>query len=170
MNLYHMSEQQYGWIFALLAFAMIGSTQLNHGLLKRFRSEQVIFVTLLYQTAVGLLLTVGTWAGWYGPYALIALMFIFLTGQGLVNPNASALALNPFTRLAGSASALMGSFRLAMGGLVSAAVSVLHNHTALPMVGCMTLCAVLGLLILLLGRRVLARQQTTDVEDERVLI
>src|SRR5690606_8151386 len=56
MNLYHMSETQYGWIFAILAFAMIGSTQLNHFLLKKFRSEQIIKFTLFYQTVVGLLL------------------------------------------------------------------------------------------------------------------
>jgi DHA1 family bicyclomycin/chloramphenicol resistance-like MFS transporter len=33
INIYKVSEKQYGWIFALLAFAMIGTTQLNHVLL-----------------------------------------------------------------------------------------------------------------------------------------
>ena len=153
MNIYKVSEQEYGWIFAVLAFAMIGSTQLNHILLRKYKSEQIILVTLLYQTATGLLLVLGTWAGWYGQYGLISLMFIFLTGQGLVNPNASALSLAPFTRHAGSAAALMGSFRMGVGGLVSAAVSVLHNNTALPMVGMMTACAVFGLFFLLIGKK-----------------
>jgi len=151
MNIYKVSEQEYGWIFAFLAFAMIGSTQLNHILLKKFRSEQIIQVTMYYQTAVGILLVVGAWYGWYGKYSLIVLLFIFLTGQGLTNPNASALSLAPFTKHAGSASALMGSFRMAIGGLVSAAVSVLHNNTILPMVVVMALCAVAGLLILYIG-------------------
>lgn len=153
MNIYRVSEQEYGWIFALLAFAMIGSTQLNHILLRKFKSEQVIQVTLIYQTVVGLFLILGTWAGWYGQYSLIALMFIFLTGQGLTNPNASALSLAPFSRHAGSAAALMGSFRMGMGGFVSAAVSMLHNNTALPMVGMMVFCAVMGLAILFFGKK-----------------
>lgn len=173
MNLYRVSEREYGWIFALLAFAMIGSTQLNHFLLKRFQSEQVILVTLIYQTLVGLVLVYGTWAGWYGKIELVALMFIFLTGQGLTNPNASALSLAPFSRLAGSASALMGSFRMAMGGLTSAAVSLLHNGTALPMVAVMTLCALLGLAVLLIGNRstgFVVREQDLEEEAARSII
>jgi len=167
MNIYKVSEQEYGWIFALLAFAMIGSTQLNHILLKRFKSEQIIMVTLLYQTATGVLLVLGTWAGWYGQYSLIVLMFIFLTGQGLVNPNASALTLAPFTSHAGIAAALMGSFRMGMGSLVSAAVSVLHNNTALPMVSMMSFCAVVGLLILLIGKKK-AQYKPAEADAEEV--
>ncbi|WP_242916979.1 Bcr/CflA family multidrug efflux MFS transporter [Pontibacter liquoris] len=172
MNLYHVSEQEYGWIFAFLAFAMIGSTQLNHGLLKRFRSEQIIQVTLLYQTAVGILLVAGVWYGWFGKYSLILLLFVFLTGQGLTNPNASALSLAPFTKHTGSASALMGSFRMAMGGLVSAAVSVLHSNTALPMVAVMALCVITGLVALFVGNasvRYNASKQAVE-EDTSVLI
>jgi len=166
MNIYKVSEQEYGWIFAILAFAMIGSTQLNHILLRKYKSEQIILVTLLYQTATGFLLVLGTWLGWYGQYGLIVLMFIFLTGQGLVNPNASALSLAPFTRHAGSAAALMGSVRMGMGGLISAAVSFLHNNTALPMVGMMSLCAIIGLLILLIGRkRAYYNPEEADMEE-----
>jgi DHA1 family bicyclomycin/chloramphenicol resistance-like MFS transporter len=155
LNQYRVSQGQYSFIFAFLAFAMIGSTQLNHLLLKRFSSEQIIRTTLLYQSATGLLLVAGTWQGWYNAYTLVLVMFVFLTGQGLTNPNASALSLNPFSRLAGSAAALMGSFRLAMGGVVSAAVSLWHTQTALPMAGVMTLCAVSGLVLLFTGNKVL---------------
>jgi len=151
INLYRFSEQQYGWIFAFLAFAMIGATQLNHLLLKKFRSEQIIKATLIYQTVIGVFLTVGVYYGWYGKYALIGLMFIFLTGQGLTGPNASALSLAPFTRQAGIASALMGSWRLGAGGIISAMVSFLHNNTAIPMVSMMAACAVTSLLLLYTG-------------------
>ncbi len=151
INLYQVSEKEYGWIFALLAFAMIGTTQLNHILLNKFSSAQLIRFTLYYQTALGVLLVIGSWYGWYGKYSLIAMLFLFLTGQGITNPNASALSLAPFTRHAGSASALLGCFRMAMGGLASAVVSVLHNNTTLPMVSVMALCAWIGLGIFLIG-------------------
>ncbi|GAB3539507.1 multidrug effflux MFS transporter [Pontibacter brevis] len=153
MNIYNVSEQTYGWIFAFLAFAMIGSTQLNHILLKKFKSQQIINFTLFYQSAIGIVLVAGTWYGWFGMYSLILLMFIFLTGQGLTNPNATALSLAPFTKHAGSASALMGSFRMAMAGVVSAAVSVFHNSTAIPMVSVMTACALGGLVVLTISKR-----------------
>ncbi len=171
INIYHLTEKQYGWIFALLAFAMIGTTQLNHFLLKKFRSEQIIQVTLLYQTAVGLILVVGTSYGIFGLYSLIALMFVFLTGQGLSSPNAAALSLAPFSKNAGSAAALMGSFRMAMGGLVSAVVSILHNNTPIPMVALMTFCAVAGLVVLWFGKsKVSFRAKRKKVKQQRRLL
>jgi DHA1 family bicyclomycin/chloramphenicol resistance-like MFS transporter len=151
MNIYKVSEQQYGWIFAILAFAMIGATQLNHILLRKFKSQQIIKFTLIYQSVVGLLLVIGVINNWYGLYSLIGMMFIFLTGQGLTGPNASALSLAPFSKHTGSASALMGSWRMGAGAVISAIVSFLHNGTALPMVGMMFVCAIVSLVILFAG-------------------
>ncbi|MCE7070494.1 multidrug effflux MFS transporter [Dyadobacter sp. CY327] len=167
MNIYRVSEQQYGWIFAFLAVAMIGSTQLNHILLKKFKSEQIIKVTLFYQSIVGILLIAGVYNNWFGLYSLIGMMFIFLTGQGLTGPNSSALSLAPFRKHTGSASALMGSWRMGAGAIISAIVSILHNNTALPMVGMMAACSLGGLVILHAGNAVVKHQVSRkEVEDE----
>ena len=166
MNIYKVSEQEYGWIFAFLASAMIGSTQVNTLLLRRFTSEQLIKIALTGQTIIGVVLLAGVIGGWYGKYSLILIIFLFLCGQGLNVPNASALTLAPFARLAGSASALMGCFRMGIGALASAAVSLLHNGTAVPMVGVMVFCAVSGLSILLLGPKIMdLNTQLTDREE-----
>lgn len=151
MNMYGLSETVYGWIFAFLATAMIGSTQLNHILLRRFSSEQIIRFSLGYQTIIGLVMILGVWLGWFGVFGLVMLMFVFLTGHGLNSPNTAALSLEPFSRNAGSAAAMMGSARMAMGGIVSAIVSVAHTGTALPMVAMMAGCAVIGMVLLRWG-------------------
>lgn len=167
MNIYHVTEQQYGWIFAFLAFAMIGSTQLNHFLLKKYKSEEIIKVTLLYQSVIGFLLIVGVWNNWYNLYSLIGMMFIFLTGQGLTGPNTSALSLAPFRKHTGSASALMGSWRMGAGAIISAIVSFLHNNTAMPMVGMMAACSIGGLIILFTcSAAVRHRASKANVEEE----
>jgi DHA1 family bicyclomycin/chloramphenicol resistance-like MFS transporter len=167
MNIYHLSEKQYGWIFAFLAVAMIGPTQLNRVLLKHFKSAQIIRVTLLYQTVIGITLFIGTWYNWYNVYSLVLLMFLFLCGQGLTNPNATALSLAPFSKHAGSAASLTGCFRMTAGGIVSAMVSVLHNNTALPMVGMIVCCVVVGLLYLTISKRtVLYKVSIADVNKE----
>src|SRR5690606_22309146 len=149
MNRYGISETGYGWIFALLATAMIGSTQLNHLLLRKFSSKQIISVSLFYQSVVGVLMILGVWLQWLDVYSLIFLMFIFLTGHGLNSPNTAALSLEPFSKNAGSASALMGSVRMAMAGVVSGMVSIVHTGTALPMVAMMASCSLIGILIFL---------------------
>lgn len=171
MNLYQLTEQQYGWVFALLAFAMIGSTQLNHFILKKFTSEQVIRFALFYQTFTGLLLVAGVYFQWFNVYTLIAMMFIFFAGQGITGPNATALSLAPFSKNAGSASALFGSWRLGAGGIISALVSLFHNETALPMVTTMAGCAIVGLLILSLGNiRIKYKAGKKQVEEETSIL
>lgn len=171
INLYHVSEQAYGWIFAFIAFFIIGSTQLNHLLLKRFKSAQIIKATLLYQTVIGLLLITGTYLHWYNVVELVVLIAVFLAGHGLTNPNANALSLAPFSRHTGSAASLAGSFRMGMGGIVSALVSLFHNGTAMPMVGVMVACIFAGLVLLLIGRSVLKEQEPEPgLEDEAAAI
>ena len=152
MNIYHVSEKEYGWIFAFIAFFIIGSTQLNHLLLRRYRSGQIVKATLILQTILGLFLLAGTWFVWFDQYALIALIALFLAGHGLTNPNATALSLAPFSKHTGSAASLAGSFRMGMGALASALVSLFHNGTAMPMIGVMVGCIIAGLLILMGGK------------------
>ncbi|OOG77931.1 Bcr/CflA family drug resistance efflux transporter [Algoriphagus sp. A40] len=154
MNIYQVSEQTYGWIFGILAFAMIGSTQLNHILLRKYKSQQIIHFSLHYQVFTGLLLIIGIYAQILNVYTLVGLMFLFLTAHGLNSPNTAALSLAPFSRNAGSASALLGSMRMAMGGVVSAVISLFHNGTAMPMVMGMAACAAAGFIILKADRQI----------------
>ena len=170
LNLYGVSEKEYGWIFAFIAFFIIGSTQLNHILLKYFSSGQIITGALVYQAIIGILLIVGTLFMWFGKFELIGLIALFLSGQGLTNPNANALSLAPFSRYVGSAASLSGSFRMGMGGLVSALVSVFHNGTAMPMVGVMVGCSLVGFTILLAGRSRIKAVENEGVEEDTLLV
>jgi DHA1 family bicyclomycin/chloramphenicol resistance-like MFS transporter len=151
INYYGFSSQEYGWIFAFIAFFIIGSSQLNHLLLKRFRSSQIIKATLCYQAVLGAMLVAEVWFSLLSKYELVALVALFLSGHGLTNPNANALSLAPFSKHTGSAASLTGSFRMGMGALVSVLVSVFHNGTPVPMIVVMVVCIFLALLILLSG-------------------
>ncbi|HEX4851751.1 MAG TPA: Bcr/CflA family drug resistance efflux transporter, partial [Puia sp.] len=167
MELYKVSEKEYGWIFALIALGLIGASQLNSVLLKIYKSEQIIKVALMCQSITGLLLFIGTALGWLELHSTIFFIFIFLCCQGFTFPNSSALSLAPFTKTAGSASALMGGIQLSIGALTSAAVSILANHTALPMTGVMAVCALTSFSILLVGTRIIRyRASIIEVEEQ----
>jgi DHA1 family bicyclomycin/chloramphenicol resistance-like MFS transporter len=150
INIYGLTETQYGWLFAFLAVAMIGSTQMNHLLLVKYSSQKIIRVALSYQMLVGLVMIGGVWFDVFNVWALVGSMFIFLTGHGLSVPNAAALSLAPFDQNAGSASAMMGFMRMALGGIVSALVSFFHDGTAIPMVVLMAASILGGGLVLLI--------------------
>ncbi|MGK6351200.1 multidrug effflux MFS transporter [Parapedobacter sp. DT-150] len=152
ITLYGLNEKQYGLVFALIASALITASQLNSFLLNRYSSEKVAKIALIVQSSVGLILTALCVTDTINLYTMVALIFLFLGSQGFVFPNTSALALGPFSRLAGSASALLGSLQMAIGALSSGLVSYFHNGTTIPMAGMMAGCACLSLFILLVFR------------------
>jgi DHA1 family bicyclomycin/chloramphenicol resistance-like MFS transporter len=167
MELFKVSEKQYGWIFALVAMGLIGASQLNSVLLKGYESRQIIKVALLCQTVTGLLLFTGTATGLLDLFSTIFFIFIFLCCQGFTFPNSSALSLAPFSKNAGSASAVLGGIQMSIGAFTSAVVSVLHNHTALPMTGVMACCASLSFLIVMIGHRIIRyRASMAEVEEQ----
>lgn len=167
MELYHVSEKQYGWIFALAALGLIGASQLNSVLLRTFKSEQIIRVALFCQLSTALILFIGSWLGILELFSTIFFIFIFLCCQGCVFPNSSALSLAPFGKNAGTASALMGGIQMSIGALSSATVSFLNNHTALPMTGVMAVCAMTSFTVLMTGSRIIRyRASREQIEEE----
>ncbi len=167
MNLYGLTQQQYGWIFGLIAAGLITTSQLNNLLLKKYRSEQILRVTIALQALIGLTLVIGTAMNWFGLVGIIVCIALFLSCQGFSFPNASALSMAPFTKEAGSASALLGALQMGLGALASALVGAFNNGTAVPLAATMAGCAVLGWIILLVGRRRIAYQcRQADLNEQ----
>ncbi|MBC7627851.1 multidrug effflux MFS transporter [Ferruginibacter sp.] len=165
MKLFGTTEQQYGGIFALIATGLITSSQLNNLCLKKFNSQQIVKATLTIQTIAGLLLFAGTAAGWLNLYTTIALIFLYLSCQGFNFPNASALSMAPFSKHAGSASALMGAIQMGFGALSSAVVGLFNPHSAMPMTGVMAACVLLSWIILFFReKKITVNASAEDVE------
>ncbi len=167
ISIYAVSEQHYGWIFAFNAFGLIGCSQLNSLALKKFTSEQLVKMALCAQVLFGMCLFGGTALGWLNLPGSILFSFLYLCAQGFIFPNASALSMAPFTKNAGSASAMMGAIQMSIGALASACVSALSDGTARPMTGTMACCTIVGLTVLLLGQRIVGRRQQKEIRDQR---
>lgn len=167
MKLYAVTEQQYGYIFAIIAMGLITSSQLNNLLLRKYSSEQLMKAILILQTIIGIILVVGTIFDVIGLYGTIFIIFLFLSCQGFSFPNSAALSMAPFTKEAGSASALMGALQMGLGSLASAMVGLLGPQTALPMTTVMAVCTSFGLMILFIGRRkILYKVKKQDIEEQ----
>ena len=167
MKLFGITELQYGGIFALIAAGLITSSQLNNLCLKKFSSQQIVNTTLSIQTIAGLLLFAGTVSGWLNLYSTIILIFLYLSCQGFNFPNAAALSMAPFTKHAGSASALMGATQMGIGALASAVVGLLNPHSAIPMTGVMATCVLIAWIMLFLNtRNTTFSANPEDVEEQ----
>jgi len=156
MGYFHLDKRTYGWVFAFLAVAFIGLSQLNRLLLRKYRSEQIVRLALAGQVVVAVLFVAGILLGWCGLGLTIFFLFAFLTCVGFTYPNASALSLAPFTRNAGTASALLGFFQLGVGTLASVGVSVFSNGTPVSLVVVMAVASIIAMAILMVGQGSLA--------------
>jgi len=155
MEIFKMDGKIYGWIFAGLSVGFIGSSQLSPLLLKKFRSEQIVYASLIVQAITAILFLSISLNGWAGMYSTIAFIFVYLCCLGLISPNTSALALAPFNTNAGSASSLLGVFQMTLGAMASTGVSLFHATNTTPMVLVMTIASILGLIVLIIGRKVI---------------
>jgi DHA1 family bicyclomycin/chloramphenicol resistance-like MFS transporter len=153
MERFEISPKAYSGIFALLAVGFIGSNQVNILLLKKYKSEQIFRVALFSLVLFNLVFLVGAMNNLYGLVATIIIFFFSLSCLGLIYPNSSALALSPFSRNLGSASALIGSMQIGTAGLISAGVGLFKRVDIVPVALMMATVSLLALLILFVGRR-----------------
>jgi len=153
MEVFHVSPEKFGAIFAGLAVGFIGSNQVNVFLLRKFSSEQIFRATLMVECPVALLFLVGTMCGWFGLPATLVLLFISLSSLGLAYPNAAALALVPFDRNIGSASAMLGFLQIGVSGLASASIGIFNSHTMMPVTLVLATTSWIGFAILIFGKR-----------------
>jgi MFS transporter, DHA1 family, multidrug resistance protein len=163
MDLFGLSGKVYGEIFAFLSIGFIGCSQLNGVLLRRYRSEQIVHGAMWGQLLVTTTFLVGALNGWFGLAGTIAMIFLFLATVGLTNPNASALSLAPFTRNAGTASALMGALQWGLGSLSSYELGVFHRRSLVPLTAVIFASSALGMLVVLWGRRGLAHTREPEL-------
>jgi DHA1 family bicyclomycin/chloramphenicol resistance-like MFS transporter len=156
MQLYQVSEKKYGWIFAGLSVGFIGASQVNSWLLKKgFTSQQIVPVALMVQVVAGFVFIFVAISGWMQLTGVLIMLFIILCCIGLISPNASALSLAPFSRNAGTASALMGAIQLGIGAIASMGVGFFHALTAVPLAAIMAGTAALAAIIYFSGRRLI---------------
>ena len=153
IEIFKVDAKHFGWFFAFNASGLIVASQLNRVLLSKYSSESIISVASIVQVIAGVILFLLTYFQLIGLPGIIALLFSYLAMQGFLFPNTSALSLAPFHTRTGIASSLMGCFQMFFSAMASAAVSLLHNSTAIPMTTVIAGCAVTGFVFISIALR-----------------
>ena len=152
MSLFGFSAAQYAWIFGGNGLAIVIGAQVNRAVLKKWDSARILLAVGTIQSTIGMLLFVGTLLGLLPTVVFLLLVFLFLFCSGFIGSNAGALAILPFSRNVGSASALMGSMLMVSAAVASWLVGYLDNGTAVPMTLVMALCALASLMFSVRGK------------------
>jgi DHA1 family bicyclomycin/chloramphenicol resistance-like MFS transporter len=170
MGSFHVTQQVYGFIFAGLSVGFIGSNQVNILLLRKFTSAQIFYGAILLECVASVIFLTGTYYGWFGLPATLVLLFILLSSLGLTYPNAAAMALAPFDKNIGSASALLGFLQIGAAALTSSCVGIFNSKSIMPVLVIFAATAWVALLIFSWGRRNLPVQAQIPVNEAAAVV
>ena len=166
---YGLSQGTFALVFGAGAIALIGSTQFNVVLLRRFPPQQIMVWALFAASVSGLVFVGLATAGIGGLPGFVVPVWAILGAMGLVIPNAPAVALTRHPDAAGTAAALLGAAQFGLGAAVAPVVGVLGNDE-FAMATVMATGVVVALMALVLtGAHKGARSaDAADVQTERV--
>ncbi len=157
-----LSPIMYSVDFAANAVGLALATLLAARLAGRVATRSVITAGLAVTGVAGLLLLVG--ALWFGTPLVVALVafFLLMSAQGLVGPNAGALASAQVPEHPGTGSAVLGFAQWCMAGVVAPIAGLGGADTAVPM-------AVIVLVLVGISVAALLRLTTSDRPQHRSL-
>ncbi|WP_149535301.1 multidrug effflux MFS transporter [Siccirubricoccus phaeus] len=146
MELHGVAPATYGLFFGLNAFGIMLVAQANARLARRVAAGTALTVALGWMSVAAVLLVLVAATGIGGFPAIAALLFCYVAGIGATMPLGTALAMAPQGKVAGSASALIGTLQFGLGAVSGWLVGALHDGTAVPMALGIAVCGVGGLL------------------------
>ena len=149
-----LSPDRYGLCFAVIVVGYMAGAFASGRLTLRLGIERLVLAGGLIGLAGGGAAAACAFAGLIGVAEIVAPVFLFMVGVGLMLPNAMAGAIGPYPRMAGTASALLGVIQMGLAALVGIAVGYAHDGTARGMTGVIAAVALAALVsFLLLVRR-----------------
>ncbi|WP_408632235.1 MFS transporter [Mycolicibacterium hassiacum] len=160
---YGLGQQTFALLFAAGAIALIGATQYNVVLLRRFAPQQIARAALVAAALAASAFLVVTMAGVGGLAGFVVPVWVVLLAMGLVLPNTPAVALSRHPEASGTAAALLGAAQFATGAAIAPLVGVLGNDE-LALAQVMTVGMVVALLALL-AVGVSAAENTSATDD-----
>ena len=137
MELFGLNEGIFGIIFSINACGFILGSQINRLLLRKYNDYNIAFFVSYSQGGVAVLLFISLCLGLLNAVTLTVFAFLFLFLLGFISPNVTAIALEPFYRNAGRASALLGGIQMVLGASATGLVNTFADGTAKPMIAVM---------------------------------
>jgi MFS transporter, DHA1 family, multidrug resistance protein len=132
ISLYKVTTAQFGWLFGAVAVGMVVGSQINGRMPRTIPLWKVLRVANLVQLAAGILLLLTVLTGVGGLPGVFAGVFVYVSAQGFVFPNGSAIAMMRHGKIAGTASALLGTNQFLIAAVTTTFLGFLDNP-AVPM-------------------------------------
>jgi MFS transporter, DHA1 family, multidrug resistance protein len=155
VTLHGLTPTQFGVLFALHAICIIGMSQFNAPMMRRFGAIRMVLGGAILLALAALVFTVLAWSGTGPLWPLVAATLTMFACLGIVLGPAFLTAMEPFGATAGAAAALGAGIEFATSSTVTLVMSLAADGTARPMAIALIVAALgaLGFAIALANRR-----------------
>jgi MFS transporter, DHA1 family, multidrug resistance protein len=160
-DVYGVSPQAFSLVFAVNSAGLVAMSQVGARLVGRVGPD-VLTRYGLFGVAAGSLGALVVTILHAGLAPLLFALFLTVSFDGLVFPNATAVSLERQEGALGSASALLGVGQFGVGALIAPLVGVAGSHDALPMGVLIGACGVAALTVNLVFTRPLGRPAAAE--------
>jgi len=140
IELFHVPPERFGVYFGINACGIIAASQTNRWLVGRVETQRIVRTVLVVAMTAGLFLVVDAYSGFGGFAGILIPLFCYIACHGFVLPNTTALAMASHGRVAGSASALLGTFQFVGGAIAGSLIGAFANGTPVPMAAVIAGC------------------------------
>ena len=142
IELFHVPPERYGIFFGINAIGIMSASQFNRWLVTRVEARRIVGIVLAVAMTASLVLLFDAYSGFGGFTGILIPLFCYIACHGFVMPNTTGLAMAPHGRVAGSASALLGTIQFVLGSIAAALVGAFANGTAVPLAVVIAGCGV----------------------------
>jgi len=144
IELFELSPQQYSWLMALNAVAMVSMNIINARLLNHIDPTRKLIAGGMMLGVVAVYLLLVAWLQLSLVFVVVGVV-LYVGCLGLTAANAIAVALANAGENAGFVSGINGVLQFGFGALASAVISMSSSTDAMPMNATMAVCGLLTL-------------------------
>ena len=141
---YGLSEAQFALLFAVNGIGLVLGAQVNAAIVHRFEPLHIMRVAVPISLGLAVVLVIVTAGEIGGLVGFMVPLWLLLTVNSVLPPNAGALALSRYGDRAGSAAAIIGALQAGIAGTISPIVGVLGED------GVAMATVILGVMVLTL--------------------
>jgi DHA1 family bicyclomycin/chloramphenicol resistance-like MFS transporter len=140
-------------LFGLLALGLAVANFTNSRLVMRFGARRLSHTALFAYIAIGALQVISALSPHQPLWQFIVLMALNMCLSGFISANFSAIAMQPFSHLAGSAASVLAFLRMVIGAVGGVLVGLTFDGTARPLAVTILLAGLLALALVLFSER-----------------
>lgn len=152
-NVLKLSSVEYGWLAIFISIGLCLGGVTNSFLVKKVGRHQLLKIGTFFQITSGIVMLVPAFFGSFNVPVIMIPMLIYMFGAALVFTNSFAGAFHFFSKIAGFAGALYGTFQILGGTFFAVIMSFAHAKDQTPLAIVLTLVGIINFLLQRLGHK-----------------